>query len=207
MKKVTETKKTKQISADLNIEDFELLEKTIADHKLSSKREAFSRIFRGYAQSQNPAAAIVSARAEATTCLCEFLVDGIYCGKKPEKIKKVSPSDCKACQQAQRTHEKNQRLEEIKAHGELARYELAEKMWQKLGVPFDKTEFDTYSRLVFIDGLFEQKDKTIAALKEEIERLAPLENDNAFLRQHLEELQKTLVVCPNCGFRINEVGT
>ncbi len=206
MKKVKETKKTKQISADLNFEDFEVLEKIIAENKLSSKREAFAVIFKGYSQSLNPAA-IVSARAETATFVCEFIVDGTHCCKKPEKVKKVSSSDCRACQQAQRTHEKNQRLQEIKAHGDLVKYDLAEKMWQKLGVPFEKTGFDAYSRLVYVDGLFEQKDKTIAALKEEVERLASLENDNAFLRQHLEELQKTLVVCPNCGFHINEGGT
>ncbi len=206
MKKVKEIKKTKQISADLNIEDFELLEKTIIDRKLSSKREAFSVIFKGYSQSLNPAA-IVGKQVETATCVCEFLVDGTHCCKKPEKTKKVSPSDCRACLQGQRTFAKNQRLEEIKAHGELVKYDLSEKMWLKIGVPLEKTGFDTYSRLVCIDEIFERKDKTIASLKEEVERLASLENDNIFLRQQLEEAKKVLAVCPECAFHINPVGS
>ena len=70
-------------------------------------------------------------------------------------------------------------MEALKLHGEILRYDLTERMWIfELGVPFEKTGYDTFNRLVFLKDKFDQKDREIA-------KLAPLENDNIFLKQQL----------------------
>lgn len=59
-------------------------------------------------------------------------------------------------------------------------------MWVlELGVPFQQTGYDTFSRLSFIKDKFEEKDR-------EITKIAPLENDNTFLKQQLCEREEEL---------------
>ena len=171
-------KKAKFLSTDLDVEYFELLDTLIAEKRLGSRREGLKVVFKGYLQSLNPSSVEVDPTA------CEFLSDDkAFCCKNREKgkLKKTSAKECNACQKAQKALEKNQRLEELKSHGESLRYDLTERMWIfELGVPFEKTGYDTFNRLVFLKDKFDQKDK-------ELERLGALENDNAFLNQQLSE--------------------
>jgi hypothetical protein len=169
-------KKAKFLSTDLDIEYFELLDNLIAEKRLGSRREGLTVVFKGYLQSLNPSS------VEVDPTVCEFLSDDkSFCCKNRDKIKKISAKECNACQKAQKTLEKNQRMEELKLHGQLLRYDLTERMWIfELGVPFEKTGYDTFNRLVFLKDKFDQKDK-------ELERLSALENDNAFLKQQLSE--------------------
>ena len=171
-------KKAKFLSTDLDIEYFELLDSLIAEKRLGSRREGLTVVFKGYLQSLNPSSVEVDPTA------CEFLSDDkAFCCKNREKgkVKKTSAKECNACQKAQKALEKNQHMEALKLHGEILRHDLTERMWIfELGIPFEKTGYDTFNRLVFLKDKFDQKDK-------EIVKLAPLENDNAFLKQQLTE--------------------
>ena len=178
MAKKNSDKKAKFLSADLDVEYFELLDNIIEEKHLGGRREGLAVIFKGYLHSLNPASIEVDPTA------CEFLSDDkVFCCKNREKgkLKKTSAQECSACQKAQKALEKNQHMEALRLHGEILRHDLTERMWIfELGVPFEKTGYDTFNRLVFLKDKFDQKDK-------ELERLSALENDNAFLKQQLAE--------------------
>jgi len=180
-KKVTNLKTKSFLSTDLDAEYFDMLNSIIEERKLGSRREGLAVVFEGYKKSLNPSAVTVDPT------LCEYLSDDkTLCCKNKDKFKKTTTAECNACQKAQKTLAKNQRLEEIQLHGNLLRHDLIERMWIfELGVPFEKTSYDTFNRLVFLKEKLDQKDR-------ELEKLTALENDNAFLRQQLSEKDKEI---------------
>jgi hypothetical protein len=180
-KKATNQKTKSYLSTDLDAEYFDLLNSIIKEKNLNSRREGLAVVFEGYKKSLNPSAITVDPT------ICEYLSDDkTLCCKNKDKFKKTTVSECNACQKAQKTLAKNQRLEEIQLHGNLLRHELTERMWIfELGVPFEKTGYDTFNRLVFLKEKLDQKDR-------ELENLPALENDNAFLRQQLSEKVKEI---------------
>lgn len=169
------------LSTDIDIEYFNLLNSIIEKQSLGSRRQGLAVVFEGYKKALNPSA----VRVDPT--LCEYLSDDrTLCCKNKDKIKKTTMTECNACQKAQKTLEKNQRTEELRLHGAQLRHDLTERMWVfELGVPFEKTGYDTFNRLVFIKEKIDQKDR-------EISKLAPLENDNTYLKQQLTNKEQEI---------------
>jgi hypothetical protein len=113
---------------------------------------------------------------------------------------------CRACLKAQKIAKREQELQEFKDLGKRMRTDLACRaeyvFFKRLDVPVD-TYFDIISRIVlahkFLDKQeaeiqelkkpIKEKLSEIANLKTELERLAPIETDNAFLREQLEKLK------------------
>lgn len=169
-------KKAKLLNADLDLEYFEILDSVIAEQNLNGRREGLAVIFKGYLRSINPSS------VEVEPSICEFLSDDkTLCCKNKDKIKKTTIKECKGCQKTQEIAARNQRMEELRFHGELLRHDLTEQMWIfELGVPFEKTGYDTFNRLVFLKEKLDQKEREIA-------KLLPLEIENASLKQQLSE--------------------
>jgi len=181
--KIKTTQKSKlYLSTDIDTEYFNILNGIIEERKLCSRREGLAVVFEGYKKSLNPSALTFEPP------ICEYLSDDkLFCCRNKDKIKKITVEECNACIKAKKTIEKNQRVEELKLHGQLLRHDLTERMWVfELGVPFEKTGYDTFNRLTYLKEKLDQKDR-------ELEKLVALENDNSYLKQQLTEKDKELI--------------
>ena len=187
-------------SADLYFEDSETLNQVLTDKSLSSKKEALHIIFNSYRDPQS---------AEQADESCKYLF-GSFClrNMKIEKkqLPKTTPIYCQACLKAQKLAEDDREIEQIRqldeqyARDETCRKEKA--FFEFLGVPVNKYH-DSLSWISISYKILEKRDAEIAELKKpieeklteianlkaELQKLAPLENDNAFLKQELEKLK------------------
>lgn len=189
------SKKTVHLSIDAENEDAELFLSEQEKRSLLSQRETFhvwADIVRGVPDS------------EKEECSYHY---GDYCGKNIEKVKKVSAAYCIACIQAQKQHKQEKDQEEKCREEERLRadYDLhcAFNFFIRCG--FSKKDFwwnhnrrwavalecldKKNAEIEELKKPIEGKLTEISNLKEGLQKLAPLENDNAFLKEQLEKLK------------------
>ncbi len=182
-----------KLNSDIYLSDFEFLNQVIAELALSSRKDGLHEIF----NRAKGTPSTVNQRVD-----CGYLSDdGLFCCRDEKKIKKTTNEQCKACQKAKKLAERDHHLAEIRRAGVRFRTDAAERVWRlDFGVP---ASYDRFYGLMHIKEKLVQKDKEIEELKKpneerlteidnlkkECERLAPLETDNAFLRQEIEKLR------------------
>jgi hypothetical protein len=179
----TETPKSKLYwSTEANAEDYSYLQELMDKESFASRRETLAFVIKQCKRSlKTPNTS--TPNSDLAPTVCPFLSDDqTLCGKNG-KPRKTTTAQCSACQNTQRELEKNQRAEEIKLHGQLLRSDLTERMWiSELGVPFEKTGYDTFNRLVYLKELLDQKNGD----------LATLQNDNDHLREEVKKLESAI---------------
>lgn len=190
---VEDTQKFEKLNSDIYVSDFEYLHQVIAELNLPSRKDGLHEIF-------NRAKGTPSTVKQHVDC--DYLADdGVFCCRDEQKIKKTTNEQCKACQKAKKLAERDSRITEMKRVGVRFRTDAAERVWRlDFGVP---ASYDRFYGLMHIKEQLVKKDKEIEELKKpneerlteidnlkkECERLAPLETDNAFLRQEIEKLR------------------
>ncbi len=197
----TPPRKSEHLSLKAYPEDAKTLGELQTTRNLDSQGEAFHVLcthFRGEVEeTEQPSK-------------CEYL-SGDYCGKNAEKIKKVDANYCQACKKSQRLSQ--QQIDENRTNFEKAlhRWLWLRDFFERVGVNVYKyhAEEEWIEQADLILGqldaqLFElrQPSEEITSLKSELEKMAPLENDNAFLRGELQKIKRTPIVEKNIGLML-----
>ncbi len=190
---VAELPKAVRLNTDAYLEDSDLINKIQADLNLDSRKEAIHSICNYYRSE--------SESEETEKQKCQHLC-GEYCSKNAEKIKKVDADYCQACRKSLRVSQREIEERTASLADALRLWQLKRDFFERLGVenPSYCNEESCIAQgdniLAQLDAQFSELRKPfastlaeIANLKAELEKLAPLENDNDFLKQELEQLK------------------
>ncbi|MGE5574539.1 MAG: hypothetical protein ACM3UL_00235 [Ignavibacteria bacterium] len=187
------------INLDVFPEDNQLLNNIQTEQKLNSKKDAFHVICSKYRGECDLHQLTICKYRFANFCLREV--------KEVTKLKNVTQLQCQACLTAQQLKQEDNQIWR-ETHDD--DYIRERSFFKRLGVPVDEYH-DSLSWRVSAEQIFQRKDEQIAELKKpnaerlseieqlkiEAQKVAPLEADNAFLREQVEKLSKDPIIEKN----------